>query len=78
MNLALTIVHKRLVLIAIKTLFPIQTLILRWARSPKRKRATSTRSYHIVFTDQFILRTVLARILNTSLIPQTSQQNLQT
>ena len=33
-------------------------------------------SCHAVFTDQFILRIVLARILNIFQIPQTSQQRL--
>ena len=34
------------------------------AGAHKRERATSMRSCHGVFTDQFILRTVLARVLN--------------
>ena len=41
------------------------------------ERATSMRSCHGVFEDQFIFRTVLARILNIFKIQQTSQQNLQ-
>ena len=36
------------------------------------------RSCHGVFTDQFIFKTVLARIWNIFQIPQTRQQNLQT
>ena len=42
------------------------------------ERATTIYSCRGVFTDQFIFRTVLARILNIFSIPQTSQQNLQT
>ena len=41
------------------------------------ERATSVRSCHWVFTEQFIFRTVLARIY-IFLIPQISQENLQT
>ena len=46
------------------------------AQNPER--STSMRLSHGVFTDQYILRTVLTRILNIFKIPQTSQQNLQT
>ena len=42
------------------------------------ERATSMRSCPGVFTDQFIFKTVLARILIIFQILQTSQQNLQT
>ena len=47
-------------------------LVTTGAHNPER--ANSVRSCHGVFTDQFISRTVLARILNIFSIPQTSQQ----
>ena len=37
------------------------------------ERPTSMRSYHGIFTDQFIFRMALVRILNILWIPQTSQ-----
>ena len=49
-----------------------------WSGAHNPEWATSMRLCHDVFTDQFIFRTVLARILNVFQISQTCQQNLQT
>ena len=56
--------------------FPVPFMFETAAHNPER--ANSMRSSHGVFTDQFIFRTVLKQILDIFLIPQTSQQNLQT
>ena len=56
--------------------FPVPFMFEAAAHNPER--ANSMRSSHGVFTDQFIFRTVLKQILDIFLIPQTSQQNLQT
>ena len=47
-----------------------------WSGAHNPEWATSIRLCHDVFTEQYIFRTVLARILNTFEILQTSQQNL--
>ena len=56
--------------------FPVPFVFEAGVHNPER--ATSMRSSHGVFTDQFIFRTVLKQSLDIFLIPQTSQQNLQT
>ena len=56
--------------------FPVPFVFEAGVHNPER--GTAMRSSHGVFTDQFIFRTVLKQSLDIFLIPQTSQQNLQT